>query len=79
MKKVAKIIAIIGLLLIFSGLIIEIIVLNNKNKELNTQLMKKTDSLESCNIRLENYQVENEALWDNYYMNVSEYGGEYYE
>lgn len=55
MKKVAKIIAIIGLVLIISGLIIEIIVLNNKNKELNTQLM------------------------ENYYMNVSEYRGEYYE
>ncbi len=79
MKKVAKIIAIIGIVLIISGLIIEIIVLNNKNKELNTQLMEKTDSLESCNIRLIQYQAENEALWDNYYMNVSEYGGEYYE
>lgn len=79
MKKVAKIIAIIGLVLIISGLIIEIIVLNNKNKELNTQLMKKTDSLESCNIRLIQYQAENEALWENYYMNVSEYRGEYYE
>ena len=76
MRKVAKIIAIIGLVLIFSGLII---VLNNKNKELNTQLMEKTDSLESCDIRLIQYQAENEALWDNYYMNVSEYGGEYYE
>lgn len=62
MKKVAKIIAIIGIVLIISGLIIEIIVLNNKNKELNTQLMEKTDSLESCNIRLIQYQAENEAL-----------------
>lgn len=72
MKKVAKIIAIIGIVLIFSGLIIEIIILNNKLKDtkdtLNTQL--------SENIKLKS---ENEALWDNYYMNVSEYGGEYYE
>lgn len=79
MRKVAKIIALIGLLLIISGLIVKIVVLNNKNKELNTQLMEKTDTLESCNIRLIQYQVENEALWDNYYMNTSEYGGEYYE
>lgn len=30
MRKVAKIIALIGLLLIISGLIVEIVVLNNK-------------------------------------------------
>lgn len=72
MKKVAKIIAIIGVVLVISGLIIEIIILNNKLKDtkdtLNAQL--------SENIKLKS---ENEALWDNYYMNVSEYGGEYYE
>lgn len=69
MKKVAKIIAIIGVVLVISGLIIEIIILNNKLKDtkdtLNAQL--------SENIKLKS---ENEALWDNYYMNVSEYGGE---
>lgn len=72
MKKVAKIIAIIGVVLVISGLIIEIIILNNKLKDtkdtLNAQL--------SENIKLKS---ENEALWDNYYMNVSEYGGDYYE
>jgi len=72
MRKVAKIIALIGLLLIISGLIVEIVVLNNKNKELDTQLEKQITE----NIKL---RYENEALWDNYYMNTSEYGGEYYE
>lgn len=72
MKKVAKIIAIIGIVLIISGLIIEIVILNNKLKDTKNTL----DTQLSENLKL---KYENEALWENYYMNVSEYGGEYYE
>ena len=48
---------------------------NNLIKE-NKNLKETNNVLYQDNIKL--YQ-QNEALWDNYYMNVSEYDGEYYE
>lgn len=79
MKKTVKILFIIGILLIFAGLIAQIIILDNKNKRLNDQLTETKDILDKQVIENLKLQYENEALWDNYYMNASEYGGEYYE
>ena len=73
MKRIALIIANIGVLLIVIGLGIQLI-----------QYQKEIDDLKERlnNVAIENaiVKAENEALWDNYYMNVTNQEGyEYYE
>lgn len=78
-KKIAHIIAIIGILLIVSGLVITIVIDENKIKEFESTIELKDELIEQQGRTIVKLRAENDALWDNYYMNVSEYDGEYYE
>ena len=78
-KKIAHILAIIGILLIVSGLVITIVIDENKIKEFESTIELKDELIEQQGRTIIKLRAENEALWDNYYMNASEYDGEYYE
>ena len=78
-KKIAHILAIIGIILIVSGLVITIVIDENKIKECESTIELKDELIEQQGRTIVKLRAENEALWDNYYMNVSEYDGEYYE
>ncbi len=78
-KKIAHILAIIGIILIVSGLVITIVIDENKIKEFESTIELKDELIEQQGRTIVKLRAENEALWDNYYMNVSEYDGEYYE
>lgn len=56
----------------FIGAIFKVIELNQEVRELNKIVTDQGNEI----IKL---KEENEHLWSNYYMNVSEYEGEYYE
>ncbi len=76
----AKIIGSVGVLMIIAGITLQTIeyqdTISDQQKEINT-LEKQIEVVATENNRL---KAENEALWDNYYMNVSNYEGyEYYE
>lgn len=78
-KKIAHILAIIGIILIVSGLVITIVKDKNKIKECESPIELKDELIEQQGRTIIKLSAENEALWDNYYMNASEYDGEYYE
>ena len=71
--KVAKILAIAGILMILLGMTFQVIDYQKQIEKLKIQL----DKVATENNRL---RAENESLWDNYYMNVTNQEGyEYYE
>lgn len=73
MKRVALIIANIGVILIIIGLGVQMIQYQERIDDLTGQLNK---------VAIENTKLkeENNSLWDNYYMNVTNQEGyEYYE
>lgn len=72
-KKLLYILLVGALILIIIGLITQIYKCN--------QIINEKDQLiDSQAQELIKLRIENEALWDNYYMNVSNYEGyEYYE
>ena len=71
--KVAKILAIAGILMIMLGMTFQVIDYQKQIEKLKVQL----DKVATENNRL---RAENESLWDNYYMNVTNQEGyEYYE
>lgn len=73
MKRVALIIANIGVILIMIGLGVQMIQYQKEIEDLTGQLNK---------VAIENTKLkeENNSLWDNYYMNVTNQEGyEYYE
>ena len=71
--KVAKILAIVGVLMIMLGMTFQVIDYQKQIEKLKIQL----DKVATENNRL---RAENESLWDNYYMNVTNQEGyEYYE
>lgn len=76
-KKLAHILIFIGLVLIITGLIAQIIVDNRDNQliinDYKKQIEAKDELIEQQGITIIKLRSENEALWDNYYMNVSEY------
>lgn len=75
MKKeyiIALILAYLGIFFMFIGAIFKVIELNQEVGELNKIVTDQGNEI----IKL---KEENEHLWSNYYMNVSEYEGEYYE
>lgn len=82
-KRLARILAVIGLVLIITGLIATIIVNERDNQlvinDYKKQIEAKNELIEQQGRTIIKLRSENEALWDNYYMNVSEYDGEYYE
>ena len=82
-KRLAQILAVIGLVLIITGLIATIIVNERDNQlvinDYKKQIEAKDELIEQQGRTIIKLRSENEALWDNYYMNVSEYDGEYYE
>ena len=82
-KRLARILAVIGLVLIITGLIATIIVNERDNQliinDYKKQIEAKDELIEQQGRTIIKLRSENEALWDNYYMNVSEYDGEYYE
>ena len=71
--KVAKILTIVGILMIMLGMTFQVIDYQKQIEKLKIQL----DKVATENNRL---RAENESLWDNYYMNVTNQEGyEYYE
>lgn len=82
-KKLAHTLIFISLVLIITGLIAQIIVDNRDNQliinDYKKQIEAKDELIEQQGRTIIKLKSENEALWDNYYMNVSEYDGEYYE
>lgn len=82
-KKLAHILIFISLVLIITGLIAQIIV-NERDYQLiienyKKQIKVKDELILQQGDEINKLRYENEVLWDNYYMNVSEYDGEYYE
>lgn len=71
MKKV-NILFIIAILFILLGMALQIDKLIKENKKQQKVIDNQAEKLIKC-------ELENESLWDNYYMNASEYEGEYYE
>lgn len=72
-KKIAYILFVAGLLLIITGLVLQVY---KDKKEIDKKQQLITNQAQEI-IKL---RAENEALWDNYYMNVTNYEGyEYYE
>ena len=75
-KKAVWSLIIVSLILIIIGLIVQIIVNRQYYKK---QLEEKDRVIQLQGQELGKLKTENEDLWDNYYMNISEYDGEYYE
>lgn len=75
-KKTVCSLIIVSLILIIIGLIVQII---SNRQYYKKQLEEKDRVIQLQDQELGKLKTENEALWDNYYMNVSEYDGEYYE
>lgn len=75
-KKLAHILIFIGLVLIITGLIAQITVDNRDNQliinDYKKQIEAKDELIEQQGITIIKLRSENETLWDNYYMNVSE-------
>ena len=71
MKKV-NILFIIAILFILLGTALQIDRLIKENEKQQKIIDNQAERLIKC-------ESENESLWDNYYMNASEYEGEYYE
>lgn len=72
-KKLLYILLVGALILIIIGLITQIY-------KCNQIITEKDELIDSQAQELIKLRIENEALWDNYYMNVSNYEGyEYYE
>lgn len=71
MKKV-NILFIIAILFILLGMALQIDKLIKENEKQQKVIDNQAEKLIKC-------ELENESLWDNYYMNASEYEGEYYE
>ena len=61
-----------GVTLIFIGMTLQLEDLIKENIENKKIIDSQATELIKC-------KYENEGLWDNYYMNKSEYKGEYYE
>ena len=78
-KKTINILIIIVLLLITIGLFTIIVIDEKKIKEYESTIEAKDELIEQQGRTIIKLRAENEALWDNYYMNASEYDGEYYE
>ncbi len=75
-----KILLLIGLILIIIGLSIQVYKDNQIIKDKNTLIEEKDERLGNLAQEIIKLRNENEALWDNYYMNVTNYEGyEYYE
>lgn len=72
-KKLVYILLVGALILIIIGLITQIY-------KCNQIITEKDELIDSQAQELIKLRIENEALWDNYYMNASNYEGyEYYE
>lgn len=71
MKKVNILVA-AGIILIFIGMTLQLDQLIKNNIDKQERIDNQATELIKC-------KEENDALWDNYYMNVSNYDGEYYE
>lgn len=72
-KKLVYILLVGALILIIIGLITQIY-------KCNQIITEKDELIDSQAQELIKLRIENEALWDNYYMNVSNYEEyEYYE
>ena len=72
-KKLVYILLVGALIFIIIGLITQIY-------KCNQIITEKDELIDSQAQELIKLRIKNEALWDNYYMNVSNYEGyEYYE
>lgn len=71
MKKV-NVLIISGVIMIFIGMTLQL-------EQLIKDNIHKQEIIDSQAKELIKCKAETESLWDNYYMNKSEYKGEYYE
>lgn len=79
-KKRLNILVVIGLLIIISGLVIKIVIDEKKIKEHESTIELKNELIRQQGNTIVKLRAENDALWDNYYMNATNYEGyEYYE
>lgn len=79
-KKIAYGLLVTGLILIFAGLILQIHKDNQIIKDKDILIKEKDERIDTLAKEINKLRAENEALWDNYYMNVTNYEGyEYYE
>ena len=76
----------LGLVIIMVSLLFQINQLQKENKEQQELIEVQATQLIQCNeeenalySKYIKVEEENQSLWDNYYMNVSNYEGEYYE
>lgn len=68
-----KIIAVAGVILIAIGMTLQMIQYQKEINDLN-------ERLDNALIEIDRLEAENESLWDNYYMNVTNQEGyEYFE
>lgn len=80
MKNKAKIIAVIGLIMINIGLSLSCIELKKERDKYYTSVIEKEKAYEDLEIRLQNevserlkLQYQNEALWEAYHSQVSDF------
>lgn len=70
--KVHKVLSLLGVVMIMIGLGVQSIQLYKTVERQEELIYKQTDEINKL-------KAENDSLWSNYYMNVSDYEGEYYE
>lgn len=78
--KVAKILAIVGILMIMLGMTFQVIDYQKQITDQKKQIEKLKIQLDKVATENNRLRAENENLWNNYYMNVTNQEGyEYYE
>lgn len=70
--KVHKVLSLLGVVMIMIGLGVQSIELYKTVERQEKLIYKQTDEINKL-------KAENDSLWSNYYMNLSNYEGEYYE
>lgn len=71
------ILGMMGMILIALGLGVQLIQYHNEIDNLNKELNKANETIDQQATELIRYKEENDYLWSNYYMSVSDYEGEY--
>lgn len=79
-NRKALIIANIGVFLIVLGLGVQSIDYQDQIDRNQEEIINLQEKLDKALIEIDRLEAENDSLWSNYYMNVSNYEGyEYYE
>lgn len=70
--KVHKVLSLLSVVMIMIGLGVQSIQLYKTVERQEKLIYKQTEEINKL-------KAENDSLWSNYYMNLSDYEGEYYE